>query len=162
LATWESDPAATCLSGRPLHRLGSGQQRKVEVPTPAAWRPPRAFKARSRAGGTPSVEESRELESQRSRARPLSKRHPPPGRFTLHGGGRRTRIPAPSGARPLSRRSQPARPVHPPWRRAGDSNATAGTAQSLAAMPGPWPVHSPYRTADSNREPPESESGAST
>jgi hypothetical protein len=88
-------------------------------------------------------------EPQRSRAHPGSSRRLPPGSFTIHarktedpnpcgdpltrfrigdrlhdgfifhGGGRRTRIPAPYGAHPLSRRSRPARPVHPPRAESG-------------------------------------------
>jgi hypothetical protein len=34
-------------------------------------------------------------------------------------------------------------PVHPPRRKADDSNATVSPAHSLAARPGPWPVHPP-------------------
>jgi hypothetical protein len=43
--------------------------------------------------------------------------------------------------------SAPARPVS---RRAENSNPTALPAHSLAARPGPWPVHSPYPSRDSD------------
>lgn len=87
------EPSDTALSGRPLRPAGSWP-RKTEVSIPAAFRPPRVFKTRCRAGGASSKEESgrgeRQEESggpdpQRSPAHPFSGRGLPPGRFTLHG-----------------------------------------------------------------------------
>jgi hypothetical protein len=56
------------------------QERKVRVSSPRPRGPSRVFKARCRAGGAPSRAESGELESQRSRAHPRSKRSPQPWR----------------------------------------------------------------------------------
>lgn len=81
------EPCTTALSERPLHRL-SRRQRKTEVSSPAALRPPRVFRARCRAGGASSREESGGTDPQRSPAHPFSGRGLPPGRFTLHVGSR--------------------------------------------------------------------------
>jgi len=57
LAARESNPALPPYQSGPVDRLGRGQ-RKTEVSSPAALRPPRVFKARCRAGGASSDEES--------------------------------------------------------------------------------------------------------
>jgi hypothetical protein len=131
-----------CRAPRPYGRHGCSKPvpapaghlpwRRAENLNPSARAPVRFRNGARHLTGLLSTAEDGELESQGSRPHPLSRRGPPPDGFISHA------------------------------RRAGDSNATAGTAQSLAAMPGPWPVHSPCRTRDSNSEPPESESGAST
>ena len=119
--------------------------------------PARAFKARCRAGGAPS--RSRERRSRPPPPRdgqPFSKRSPPPGGFTLHGGRRRTRIPEPFDSHPPSRQGPPpgdfisggpdgnrtrlvcrgSFPFGPVPRRAENSNPTVSPAHSLAARPG--------------------------
>ena len=117
------------------------------------------FKARCRAGGAPSREESGGHDPQRSPARPFSGRGLPPGRFTLHfgspgppvmrtpraqGGWRRTEIPTPSAfRRPCGFQPQPApRPVHPPGAEGGALEAhgvnrasLSGRARPLAGSP---------------------------
>lgn len=110
MATSESNRALPPYQGGPFDRLGRGQ-RKAEVSIFQAAKPARAFKARCRAGGAPSIyfsEESGGLEPQRVHAHPLSGRslrpwqvHSPrascsPARCEQAGDGRgrRTRIPA--------------------------------------------------------------------
>ena len=101
------------------------------------------FKARCRAGGAPSTEESDGLEPLRSHAHPPSKRRPRPGGFTLHvgsparceragdGRGRRNRIPRcypPPGFRP----GPAAWLVHPP-RAEGDRLERYGVTRASAS-----------------------------
>jgi hypothetical protein len=63
-------------------------------------------------------------------------RRAPSTRWAVASGGRSNRSPAPM--RPFAFQTTPAPwPVHPPWRRAENSNPTACTALSLAARPGP-------------------------
>ena len=92
--------------------------------------PARAFKARCRAGGAPS--RSRERRSRPPPPRdgqPFSKRSPPPGGFTLHGGRRRTRISGPFDSHPLSRQGPPPGDF---ISRGPDGNRTASHAGSPA------------------------------
>lgn len=63
------EPCTTALSERPLHRL-SRRQRKTEVSSPTALRPPRVFRARCRAGGASSQRGER-------RYRPAAVTRPP-------------------------------------------------------------------------------------
>ena len=81
LATSELNRALPPYQGGPFDRLGRGQQAEGEGVEPRDLiRPPRVFKARCRADGAPSRAESGELESQRLRAHPRSKRSPLPWR----------------------------------------------------------------------------------
>jgi hypothetical protein len=116
--------ARYALAFTPPFEAGSGthprgtlacQERKVRVSSPTAAKPSRVFKARCRAGGTPSREERGGSDPHYSRSQPLSGRCPPPGGFSFRdcsparceqagdGRGRRNRIPAlarPPGFRP--------------------------------------------------------------
>ena len=71
------------IRGGPFDRLGRGQ-RKAEVSIFQAAKPARAFKARCRAGGAPSIEERGGADPHRERGQPLSGRCPPPGGFSFH------------------------------------------------------------------------------
>jgi hypothetical protein len=115
LATSESNRALPPYQGGPFDRLGRGQ-RKVEVSIFQAAKPARVFKARCRAGGAPSNEESGGPDPQRANVQRLSGQRPRPWRVHSpwsssparcdqagDGRGRRTRIPAlsrPPGFRP--------------------------------------------------------------
>jgi hypothetical protein len=108
LATWESDPAATCLSGRPLHRLGSGQ-RIAEVTVLSACAP---IRVQAGAGSQPVRHPGAEdggPEPLRFPAHLISNQGPPPWRFHLP--KRRTEILSPI---PLGTARFPAGAGHPP------------------------------------------------
>lgn len=94
--------------------------------SPAAARPPRAFRARCRAGGASSRrfhEERGGPDPHRPYGHPLSKRRLPPGRFSFRG-WRRTRSAGVTLIRIPNEAGAPVRfTIHK--RRAGDSNATA-------------------------------------
>jgi hypothetical protein len=87
-ARFESNKAATALSERPLHRLGTSGYitRKAEHSKPSTFMP-----IRFQGGARPcrvyfpeTYAESRALEAQRSRAQPRSKRRSRPGEFAFH------------------------------------------------------------------------------
>jgi hypothetical protein len=146
----------------------------MEVSSLQAVKPARVFKARCRAGGAPSRAESGELESQRLRAHPRSKRSPRPWRVhspnRLPGpvrtgrGWQRTensnltacaaaRFPA--GASRLAGSSSMAE-----GGRLERHGVTRAPLSGRARRPGRFTFHE-YRTADSNRKPPGSGPGAS-
>lgn len=149
------EPSDTALSGRPLRPAGSWP-RKTEVSSPAAFRPPRVFKTRCRAGGASSKEESGTGER---RSRPAAVTRPPVfGTGACHPAGslstvcssavwdasssRRNRrkmvetIHMARGHHPLSKRGPPPGDFIFQARKAGDSNATVLPAHRLAGEPG--------------------------
>lgn len=158
LATGQSAPvelnhAATCLSGRPLHRLGRGDhagdgghdpQRRGARPGSGRWPPPGGFISQSgkRRSRSPAL------------ARPAgSGRRPLPGGFAFHVRRTEGTIPSDQVARALSRRRRPL---------AGSSSkAESGLLESHASRHDPASNRSrrpgrftlpAYRTSDSNRE----------
>ena len=133
LATSESNRALPPYRSGPFDRLGRGQQ-MAEVPTPSASAP-----FRVQAGGChPAASPSR---CGRRRIRPPAVARSPdfesgtasmavssstdlPRRERAGGcGGRRSRLPAPCGAHPLSKRSRPPGRFILQARKAGDLNA---------------------------------------
>jgi hypothetical protein len=89
------EPSDTALSGRPLHQAGSWPAEDGGVEPHGPGGPPRAFKARCRAGGASSRAESGGHDPQRLRARSLSKRRPPlAGSLSM---AQTIRVPAHSG-----------------------------------------------------------------
>lgn len=168
------EPSATALSGRPLRPAGSwpadgggpDPQRVRALPGSSRRLPPGSFTIQVR-----KTEDPTPCGRPLTRLRIGDRLH---GGFIFHGpprceraggcGGWRSRLPAPCGAHPLSKRSRPPGRFILQARKAGDLNARVSPPHPLATEPGApvrFTFHS-YRTADSNREPPGSGPGAST
>ena len=166
MATAESNRAIPAYQAGPFDQLGRGQ-RMMEDPSPSAL--PRAHPASNgrRPPGRFTIQKSRE----RSSRSPGHLSVPPfafgatPARLSGSLSTRKTEnsnprpFRTPTGFQPAPVASQ----VHLP-RRAEKSNPTVLPAHPLATEPG-TPVRFTFpecRTADSNRDPPRSERGAST
>ena len=102
----ESDPAATCLSGKSLHRLGRAPGWWTDRrPRAVKTRPPVSSRAPCHSVNHP-CEEGGRLERHGVNRASLSGRARPPGRFTFHGavgGDRRTARYAQTGAAVIPR-----------------------------------------------------------
>ncbi len=168
------EPSATALSERPLRPAGSwpadggGPGPSASAPFrvqaggchPAAS-PSRCGRRRTRP---PAVARSPDFESGTASMAVSSSTDLPRCERAGGCGGWRSRLPAPCGAHPLSKRSRPPGRFILQARKAGDLNARVSPPHPLATEPGApvrFTFHS-YRTADSNREPPGSGPGAST
>jgi len=161
------EPRDTCLSDRPVDRLGRGQQ-MVEDPTPRqSWLSHPASNGRLPPGRfTIQVQRAEVLILTVSRRPPAFETGPAtrqvhsPWRKTENSNLRAFRPP------PAFQTGTTTRWFHLPWRRAEKSNPTVSPAHSLAARPGTLAgslsMITSYRSADSNREPPGSGPGAST
>jgi hypothetical protein len=119
------EPRNTCVSDRPLRPAGSwpaggGGVDPSHLPWKRAAVPTRSVPTPTRFRGGACNPGRFTLHGGRRRTRisgppdphPLSRRGPPPGDFISHGGERRTRIPRRS-AHSLAARPRPC-PVHPP------------------------------------------------
>ncbi len=140
------EPRNTCVSGRPRRPAGSRPAECGGAEPRARRGTPRVFKARCRAGGTHSMEESGGPAPHRPSGHPLSGRGLRPWQVHSPRGRRRIRISRPRDPHPLSRRGPPPGDFISHSRKAGDLNAAGLTAHRLAGEPG-TPVRCAFRSA---------------